>query len=85
MSPGWQPSTKAVAPCEATDRLTIDQKVETEVPSEARRSIDDDMARREVVIGPEIPRRGSSLRDSGTENCAPENQHHKNIPREAVF
>jgi len=25
------------------------------------------------------------LRNAANENCAPENQHQKNIPREAVF
>ena len=44
--------------CDASHRLTIDQKVEAEIPSEVRRSIDDDMAGRKVVIRPEVPSRG---------------------------
>jgi len=35
------------------------------------------------VIGPEVP--GPPLRKSANEHCAPENQHQKNIPNEAVF
>ena len=42
--------------CDASHRLTIDQKVEAEIPSEVRRSIDDDMAGRKVVIRPEVPK-----------------------------
>ena len=68
---------------DAPHRPAIDQKIETEIPSEVRRSIYDDAARREVVIRPEVPI--TPLRNSADENCAPENQHQKNIPREAVF
>jgi hypothetical protein len=69
---------------DAPHRPAIDLKIETEIPSEVRHSIHDDAARREVVITPEVPR-GASLRNSVDENCAPENQHQKNIPQEAVF
>jgi hypothetical protein len=69
---------------DARNRPAIDQKIETEIPSEVRRSIHGEQARREVVIRPEVPR-GTSLRNRANENCAPENQHQKNIPREAVF
>jgi hypothetical protein len=68
---------------DAPDRPAIDQKIETEIPSEIRRSIYDEPARREVVIRPEVTL--TPLRNSADENCAPENQHQKNIPREAVF
>jgi hypothetical protein len=56
--------------------------METEIPSEVRRSIDGEAARRDV-IGPEVP--STSLRKSANEHCASENQHQKNIPNEAVF
>jgi hypothetical protein len=56
--------------------------MEPEIPSEVRRSIDGEAARRDV-IGPEVT--SASLRNSADENCAPENQHQKNIAREAVF
>jgi hypothetical protein len=69
---------------DAPNRPSIDQKIETEIPSKVRRSIYDDAARREVMIRPEV-RWGTSLRSNGDENCAPENQHQKNIPQEAVF
>ena len=69
---------------DAPNRPAIDQKIETEIPSEVRRSIYGDAARWEVVIRPEV-RLGTSLRNRADENCAPENQHQKNIPREAVF
>jgi hypothetical protein len=67
----------------APHRPAIDQKIESEIPSEVRRSIHDDAARRPVMIRPEVP--GTSLRNSADENCASKNQHQKNIPREAVF
>ena len=70
---------------DAAHRPAIDQEIKTEIPSEIRRSIHDDVARREVVIRPEVPGWGASLRNTADENCAPENQHQKNIPREAVF
>ena len=63
-------------------RLAIDLKIETEIPSEVRRSVHSEAARPEVII-PEVSL--TSLRNSADENCAPENQHQKNIPREAVF
>jgi hypothetical protein len=69
---------------DAPNRPAIDQKIETEIPSEVRRSIYGDAARWEVVIRPEV-RWGTSLRNNADENCAPENQHQKNIPHEAVF
>ena len=84
MGPGWEPGAIAVTQGDAPNRPSIDQKIETDIPSEVRRSIHGEQARREVVIRPEVPRR-TSLRSSADENCAPENQHQKNIPREAVF
>jgi len=69
---------------DASHGRAIDQKIETEIPSEVRRSIHDEPARRVVVIGPEVPWR-LSLRNSADGYCAPKNQHQKNIPREAVF
>ena len=63
-------------------RPAVDLKMETEIPSEVRHSIDGEAARREVT-GPEVT--STSLRESANEHCAPENQHQKNIPREAVF
>jgi hypothetical protein len=73
-----------VSLCDAPNRPAIDQKIETEIPSEVRRSIYGDAARWEVVIRSEV-RAGTSLRNNADENRAPENQHQKNIPREAVF
>ena len=55
--------------------------METEIPSEVRRSIDGEAARRDVT-GPEIT---TPLRQGANEHCASENQHQKNIPNEAVF
>ena len=80
-----KPGAIAVTLCDAPHRPTIDLKTETEIPSEVRHSIHDKLARREVVIRPEVPSVTLSLRNSADENCAPKNQHQKNIPREAVF
>ena len=85
MRPRWQPSAVAVTPYEGRHGPAIDLKIETEIPSEVRHSIHDEAARREMVIRPEVPRPRTSLRNSADENCAPKNQHQKNIPREAVF
>jgi len=63
----------------------VDLKSETEIPSEVRRSIYGEAARREVMIRPEVPTGAFSLRNNADKNCASENQHQKNIPREAVF
>ena len=83
MGPSWEPGAIAVTLGDAPRRPAIDQKIETEIPSEVRRSIYDEPARREVMIRPEVTL--TPLRNSADENCAPENQHQKNIPREAVF
>ena len=63
-------------------RPAIDLKMEPEIPSEVRYSIDSDAAGWDV-ISPEVT--STSLRKSANEHCAPENQHQKNIPNEAVF
>jgi hypothetical protein len=55
--------------------------METEIPSEVRRSIDDEAARWDMISS-EVT--SASLRKSAKEYCASENQHHKNL-REAVF
>ena len=55
--------------------------METEIPSKVRRSIDGEAP--SWVIRPEVT--NTSLRKSANEHCAPENQHQKNIPNEAVF
>jgi len=57
--------------------------METEIPSEVCHSIDREAARRVVMIRPEVT--STSLRKSANEHCAPENQHQKNIPNQAVF
>jgi hypothetical protein len=68
--------------CDAPHRPAIDLKIETEIPSEVRRPIDDEVARRDVISS-EVT--SASLRKSANEHCASENQHQKNIPNEAVF
>ena len=67
--------------CDAPHRPAIDLKIETEIPSEVRRPIDDEVARRDVISS-EVT--SASLRKSANEHCASENQHQKDI-REAVF
>jgi hypothetical protein len=83
MRPSREPGAIAVTLGDAPHRPAIDLKIETEIPSEVRRSIHDEPARREVVIRPQVPL--TPLRNCADENCAPKNQHQKNIPREAVF
>ena len=85
MRSSWKPGAIAVTLCDVRHGPAIDLKIESEIPSEVRRSIDDEPARRKVVIRPEVPTWGTSLHNCADENCAPENQHQKNIPREAVF
>ncbi len=83
MRPSREPGAIAVTLGDAPHRPAIDLKIETEIPSEVRRSIHDEPARLEVVIRPQVPL--TPLHNCADENCAPENQHQKNIPREAVF
>ena len=85
MRPSWEPRAIAVTLYEGRHGPAIDLKIETEIPPEVWHSIHDDAARRVVVISPEVTRPGTSLHNSADENCAPKNQHQKNIPREAVF
>ncbi len=79
----WQLGAKAATLYDICHRAPVDLKVETEIPSEVRRSIDGEDARREVTIRPKVPRR-TSLRNSTDESCAPKNQDQKNI-REDEF
>jgi len=65
----------------ARHRPAIDLKMVTEIPSEIRRSIDDEAAWRDV-IGPKIS--ATSLRNGSDESRARKNQHKKNI-REDEF
>jgi hypothetical protein len=85
MKSSWQPGAIAVTLYDAPHRPAIDLKTITEIPSEVRRSIDGEAARRGVTIRPDVTGPAFSLRNSADENCAPKNQHQKNIPREAVF
>ena len=62
----------------------IDLKIETEIPSEVRCSIHDEPPRWEVVIRPEVPRRGTSLRNSADADCARKSNNQKNDAGEAV-
>jgi hypothetical protein len=81
MRPRWQQSAKVATEYDISHRPAVDLKMETEIPSEVRRSFDSEAARR--VIRPKVS--STSLRKSANEHCAPENQHQKNIPNEAVF
>jgi hypothetical protein len=81
MRPRWQQSAKVATEYDISHRPAVDLKMETEIPSEVRRSFDSEAARR--VIRPEVG--STSLRKSAHKHCAPENQHQKNIPNEAVF
>src|SRR5262245_16648977 len=84
MRPRWQLDAIAATLYDVCHRLAVDPKIETEIPSEVRRSFDGEEARREVTRV-EVTRPGTSLRHSADENCAPKNQDQKNIHREAVF
>jgi hypothetical protein len=77
MRPSWEPGGIPATLYDARHRPAIDLKIETEIPSEVRRSIYDEPARREVVIRPEDPD-GGPLRNSADEIAHP-NQHHQNI------
>ena len=81
MRSSWQGGAIAVPLWDAPCRHTIDLKSETDIPSEVRRSIHSETARRVAMIRPEVTTRGTSLGSSADENCAPKNQHQKNIPR----
>ena len=55
MRPSWKPGAIAVTLCDVRHGPAIDLKIESEIPSEVRRSIYDEAARREMVIRPEVP------------------------------
>ena len=84
MRPSRQPGAIAVTLCDVRHRSAIDLKVESKIPSEVRYPVHGQVARREVMIRPEVPE-WTTLRNSADENCAPKNHHQKNIPCEAVF
>jgi hypothetical protein len=83
MRPRWQLGAKAATLYDICHGPSVDLKMETEIPSEIRRSIDSKHARREVTIRPEVSGR-TSLRNSTNERCAPKNQDQKNV-REDEF
>src|SRR5262245_19615139 len=67
--PWWQPSAIVATLYDVRHSLAVDLKIETEIPSEVRRSIDNksagwDMTRMEVR---------PSSRNSADENCASKN------------
>ena len=84
MRPSWQPSAIAVTIYDVRDGSAIDLKIESEIPSEVRCSIHGEPPRWEVVIRPEVPRRGTSLRDSADADCARKSNNQKNDAGEAV-
>src|SRR5262245_49032340 len=67
----WQQSAIVATQYDISHRPTVDLKMETDIPSKVRRSIDSEAAK--WVIRPEVP--NTSLRKSANEHCAPENQH----------
>ena len=73
----WQQSAIVATQYDISHRPAVDLKMETEIPSEVRRSIDGEAARRDVT-GPEVT---TPLRKGANEHCAPENQHQKNNSR----
>jgi len=81
MRPRWQQSAIVATQYDISHRPAVDLKMETEIPSEVRCSIDREAAK--CVIRPEVT--STSLRKSANEHCAAENQHQKSIPNEAVF
>ena len=84
MGSSWQPSAIAVTLYDVRDGPAIDLKIETEIPSEVRCSIHDEPPRWEVVIRPEVPRRGTSLRGSADADCARKSKNEKNDAGGAV-
>lgn len=78
MRPRWQRGGKAAARYDICDYPSVNLKIETGIPSEVRRPIDSEDARREVIVRPEVPG-GTSLRNSTDKGYAPENQDHKDV------
>ena len=79
MRSSWQHGAIAVPLCDAPCRPAIDLKIKSKIPPEVRHSIHSEAAKRVVMIRPEVP--FASLRNCANENCAPKNQHQKNIAR----
>jgi hypothetical protein len=70
--------------CDVRDGPAINLKIESEVPSKVRCSIHGEMTGWKVVISPEVPRRGTALRNSADADCARKNENQKNDAGEAV-
>ena len=81
MRPRWQQSAIAATEYDISHRPAVDLEIEPEIPSKVRCSIDREAAK--WVIRPEVT--STSLRKRAHKHCAPQNQHQKNIPNEAVF
>jgi hypothetical protein len=81
MRPRWQQSAIVATEYDISHRPAVDLKIEPEIPSKVRRSIDREAAK--WMIRPEVT--STSLHKGANEHCASENQHQKNILNEAVF
>jgi hypothetical protein len=72
MAPRWHPTVVAAPLYDSRDRPAIDLEIESQIPSEVRRSLHNQVTE------------GSPLRNSADENCAHKSKNQKNIPSEAV-
>jgi len=61
----------------------INLEIESEIPSEVRRPVDDQVTGRDVTR-PEVTRRGTSLRNSADADCARKSNNQKNDAGEVV-
>src|SRR4029077_20107077 len=83
MRPSWQPGAIAMTLCHIRHRTAVDLQIETQVPSEVRRSLNNQAARREMTIRPKVT--FSPLCNSSDANCADKTKSQTNVPREAMF
>ena len=82
MRSSWQPGAIASALYDAPDRTPINLEIESQIPSEVRRPVHDQLTRREVMIRTEVT--GTSLRDSADKNRAHRSKNRKNDAGKAV-
>ena len=70
--------------CEVRDRPAINLQIESEIPSEVRDAIHDEVTRREMMIRPIVIRRGTALRNSADKTRAHKSENQKNLAGEAA-
>src|SRR5438034_8927523 len=82
MRPSWQPGAIASALYDVPDGPAINLEIESQIPSEVRHPVHDQLTRRNVT---RVQVTGTSLRNGAYENRAYKTKNQKNDAVEVVF